>query len=720
MQKISEQKKLPPKASLGRVRVIALGYSPESLQHLEDHFQRLGLEEALVIQKINLAYAHKCPRCDLAFAVLDNAESLDKYKHDIARLKLVKKLPVVAAVTDESLRTLIEENKPDITADDFLYLPMNNDLFQKAIKTHIVTLKLARQNEAERIEFNSSTSSLGQLLVENGLIDALQLKKALDYQKDSGERLGNILVELGYIDEDQKLHFLSGQLGIPMATARQYASADLNVVALIPDHIARRHKCVALERTAAELTVAMSDVLNLDLLDSLRDATDLVIRPVLGKSEDITTTIERFYRDIASHKDASNLMADLDENMEYVQEEQDEFDIEEVAAAGAELGIIKLVNIIIANAVRDKASDIHIEPMEKELVIRYRLDGDLRKVLSPSKRSHQAILTRIKILSNLDIAERRLPQDGRMVVKIGHREVDIRVSMLPTIFGEKAVLRILDKEAFEKSITNLGFTSYDEGIFKSQIAKPYGMIIVTGPTGSGKSTTLYSALQSIKSIARNIITVEDPVEFHMEGTTQVHVNTKIGLTFGTALRSILRQDPDVVLIGEIRDEETADIAIKMALTGHLVFSTLHTNDAASSIARFVDIGIPPLLLASSLNLIVAQRLVRKICIKCRKEISPSSELLEQLGPELPSSSKFYQGEGCVACNGTGFSGRIGVFELLEISKDIRKMILRNCPTIEIQEQAEKEGMKTLRRAGIEMVLRGDTTIEQVIAATTEI
>jgi type IV pilus assembly protein PilB len=292
--------------------------------------------------------------------------------------------------------------------------------------------------------------------------------------------------------------------------------------------------------------------------------------------------------------------------------------------------------------------------------------------------------------------------------------------MLPTIFGEKAVLRILDKEAFEKSITNLGFTKYDESIFQAQIKKPYGMIIVTGPTGSGKSTTLYSALQVVKNVTRNIVTVEDPVEFHMEGINQVHVNTKIGLSFGSALRSILRQDPDVVLIGEIRDEETADIAIKMALTGHLVFSTLHTNDAASSIARFTDIGIPPLLLSSSLNLIVAQRLVRRICLKCKREITPPTELLDQLGSGLPQTSKFYQGEGCVACNGTGFSGRIGIFELLVISKEIRKMILRNSSTLDIQAQAEKEGLKTLRKAGIDMVLRGDTTIEQVLAATTEI
>jgi type IV pilus assembly protein PilB len=712
-----------PKTATDRkdlIQVSALGYSPESIQQLEEHFHRLGLDESLVVHKINLAFAHKCPRCELAFAVLDSTESLNKFKHDVAQLKLVKKVPIVVSVSDESLRTLIEANRLEIAADDFLFLPLNGELFTKAVRTHIVSLKLARKAESFRTDLNRSSASLGQILVENKLIDALQLKKALDYQKNTGMRLGDTLVELGYIDDDQKMHFLSSQLGVSMATARQYASADLNIVALIPDHIARRHKCIALEKNDTELTVAMVDVLDLQLLDSLRDTTNLTIRPILGKSDEIVTTIERFYHDIASHKDASTLMADLGDSVEYIQNQEEEVDLEEMQAAGAELGIIKLVNIILANAVRDKASDIHIEPMEKELFIRYRIDGDLRKVLSPPKRSHQAILARIKILSNLDIAERRLPQDGRMVVKVGHREIDVRVSVLPTIYGEKAVLRILDKEAFEKSVTNLGFTSYDEAIFKSQIVKPYGMIIVTGPTGSGKSTTLYSALQSIKSVARNIITVEDPVEFHMEGINQVHVNSKIGLKFGTALRSILRQDPDVVLIGEVRDEETADIATKMALTGHLVFSTLHTNDAASSIARFVDIGIPPLLLASSLNLIVAQRLVRRICPKCKTNLIPAQELLDQLGAQLPPTTKFYKGEGCVSCNGTGFSGRIGIFELLVITKEIRKLILKNASTIEIQAHAESEGMKTLRQAGIEMALRGDTTIEQVIAVTTEI
>jgi type II secretory ATPase GspE/PulE/Tfp pilus assembly ATPase PilB-like protein len=384
------------------------------------------------------------------------------------------------------------------------------------------------------------------------------------------------------------------------------------------------------------------------------------------------------------------------------------------------MGIVKLVNMLIVNATRDRASDIHIEPMERELLVRYRIDGEMRRVMSPPRKSHQAIITRIKILSNLDIAERRLPQDGRMVVKMGLREVDIRVSILPTVYGEKAVLRILDKDAFEKSIANLGLSEHNLAIVKKNINKPYGMIIVTGPTGSGKSTTLYSAIQTIKSVTKNIVTVEDPVEFHIEGVNQVHVNTKIGMTFASALRSILRQDPDIVLIGEIRDAETADIAIKMSLTGHLVFSTLHTNDASSAIARFVDIGVPPLLLGSSLNLIMAQRLVRCICSKCKTEYTPEKEMLQQLRLEHRDDLHFYRGEGCVSCNGTGYSGRTGIFELLSVSKTIRQMILRNESTMDIQQQAQQEAMKTLRADGIRKALQGITTIEQVIAVTTEI
>jgi type IV pilus assembly protein PilB len=700
--------------------VLALyTYNDSKVKEIVPLFNPLSLDPSMRFVKATPSHIEQL-WCDIVCVLFDPETGIDVFSQDLATLKLVRKIPIVLALVFDDDRILMEQNNVEIAADYVVYLPLVPEQFAKTIMMHVVSLRLSKQRETSRQDFGRSLHALGEILVQNRLINALQLKKALDHQKHSGKRLGDALVELGYIDDDQKLHFLSFQLGVPVATARQYASADLNVVALIPEHVARRYNCIALEKVDNELRVAMTDVLDLRLLDNLRDVSEHTIKPMLGKLDDIATSIDRFYRDITSHKDASSLLADLDDRVEYIDDKQEEVNLEEVAAAGAELGIIKLVNMLVANAVRDRASDIHIEPMEKDLMVRYRIDGDMRRVMSPPKNSHQPIITRIKILANLDIAERRLPQDGRMVVKMGKREVDIRVSILPTIFGEKAVLRILDKEAFEKSVSNLGFNTHDQSIFKSQITKPYGMIIVTGPTGSGKSTTLYSAMQSIKNVTKNIITVEDPVEFHMEGLNQVHVNTKIGLTFSSALRSILRQDPDVVLIGEIRDNETADIAIKMALTGHLVFSTLHTNDAASSIARFVDIGIPPLLLGSSLNLIIAQRLVRRICSKCKIEYEPAPELLGQLNLPTSSKYKFFKGEGCVSCNGTGNTGRIGIFEMLVMSKEIRKLILRNAPTLDIQEQAEKEGMKTLRQAGIHLALQGETTIEQIIAATTEI
>jgi type IV pilus assembly protein PilB len=711
----SAQKKEPT------VRAGLCAYSRPALEEVGELISQAGIAGIIEVKHYDLATMDLFD-CDMAMVVFDLNPDINQYKHDLALLKVVKKIQVVMLLVKEEHRQLIDDNKSDLAADDIFYLPMSQANFIKIILTHAASIKIARERESGGTGYaRNKATAFGQTLVHNKIINALQLKKALDHQKRlPGKRLGDVLVELGYIDEDQKLHFLSSQLDVPLATPRQYASADLNVVSLVPEYVARRYSCVPLEKNGGELCVAMTDVLDLRLLDSLRDMTDLSIKPLLGDLSDITTSIDRYYHDITSNKDASALMADLDDKVEFLQDKQEEVNLEEIASAGAELGIVKLVNLLIGNAVRDRASDIHLEPMENELVVRYRIDGDLRRIMSPPRHSHQAIITRIKILSNLNIAERRLPQDGRMVVRMGKREVDIRVSVLPSIFGEKAVLRILDKEAFEKSTTSLGFTQHDLEVFTSQITKPYGMIIVTGPTGSGKSTTLYSALQQVKNVTRNVITVEDPVEFHIEGITQVQANSKIGLTFANALRSILRQDPDIVLIGEIRDEETADIAIKMSLTGHLVFSTLHTNDAAGAIARFVDINAPPLLLASCLNLIVAQRLVRKVCQRCRSAYEPPMELLEQLNLPAATAPTFYRGEGCVACNGTGFYGRTAIFEMLPITKDIRTLILRNSPTMDIQAQAEKEGMKTLRRAGIELALKGETSIEQVIAVTTEL
>ncbi len=701
------------------ITLAILSYSEEWLNSVGKLVVASGVEALLHVIQGNLAN-YKSLECDLAVVFLAQNDNIERYLSDVSALHLVNKTPVIALISSNRQQE-ISERRGELAAEFVMFTPVNPLEFKKAVMTLVVSLKIKDDKLLKRKGAVTKAKPLGEILIENNLITPLQLKKALDYQRDTGMLIGDALVALAFITEEQKTHFLASQLGVDIALPMQFASASIDVVALIPEHIAKRNMCLALEKNEDVLTVAMTDVLDLQLLDHLRDITNLTIKPILGNKSDIKTSMDRFYQDISSHQDASVLMADLDEDVEFIQKrDSDDINLEEAEAAGAELGIVKLVNMLLKNAVRDKASDIHIEPMEKDLIIRYRIDGDLRKVMSPPKNSHSAIITRIKILSNLNIAERRLPQDGRMVVKMGHREVDIRVSILPSVYGEKGVLRILDKEAFDVSVKNLGFTEKNMDAFMSNITKPYGMVIVTGPTGSGKSTTLYSAMQTIKNVTKNIITVEDPVEFHIEGVTQVHVRSNIGLTFATALRSILRQDPDIILIGEIRDAETADIAIKMALTGHLVFSTLHTNDAASSIARFVDIGIPPLLLGSSLNLIIAQRLVRKICQKCKVEYTPEHELIEQLGLDKKPGIKFYKGEGCVTCNGAGYSGRIGLYEMLNISRDIRKMILRKASTMDIQDQAKKEGMSTLRDAGIEKVTAGLTTIEQVIAVTTEI
>jgi len=708
-------------------RLALLGYSRKDFDYISRLVNLIDLGRPLKLSVGDLSKMHNV-QCDLAIAILDNISNLDTYNNHVTLVKQKSANPPIVCAAREADRQILESYRMGVKADHIIFMPIQLERFAAMIRR----LGMANNGGSDDAAAQSagqtaaapapSALRLGDLFVKSGLISKDDLDKALSHQKETNLHIGDALIDLGIITEDQKLKCLAEQLKTVVAAPRQYAAIDLNVAALIPEHIARRFNCIAIERRDNELVVATTDVLNLNMLDTLRDTTDMRITAILGKKEDISTSLERCYRDIAAHKDASRLTENMDDHVEYVKRKEKESDgnEEEAAVAGAELGIIKLVNILITNAIRDHASDIHIEPMENELLVRYRVDGDMRKVMSPPKQSHHAIVARIKILSDLNIAERRLPQDGRMAIKIGQREVDIRVSILPTIFGEKAVLRILDKESFEKNTASLGLTQFDERIFRSQIAKPFGLVIVTGPTGSGKSTTLYGALQAVKNVARNIVTVEDPVEFQMDGVNQVNVNAKIGLTFGAALRSILRQDPDVVLIGEIRDNETADIAIKMALTGHLVLSTLHTNDAAGAIARFTDIGIPPLLLGSSLNLVVAQRLVRKICPKCKLEYKPAPELIQSLGLDPEKVTQLYKGNGCVTCNGTGFAGRTAIFEMLQITKNIRKLILKNAPTLEIQEAATAENMKTLRDAGVELAINGTTTIEQVLAATVEI
>ncbi len=699
------------------IKITIMAYSREESHNIYRLFSAATIGENIEINQ-SLLKDKENVDTDIAVVYLGPTDSYSQYTNDISFLTIIREVPEVFAVVCEGRSQEVNLNKGEIATDDIIYLPISTELLRKHVMTHVALIKMYESKL--HLNGNGNTHHLGEILVEHKIITPLQLKKAIDIQKGTSQYVGEILVSQGYISEEQKMHFLASQQNVEIAKPKQFASADLNVVALIPEIVARQHHCVALEKNKNELVVAMLDVTDLHLLDKLRDITDLNISPIYALESEIKESVDHFYKDIVSQQNASDLIADLGDDVEFLNKEDEDLSSEEAAAAGAELGIVKLVNLILSNAIRDRASDVHVEPMEHELTVRYRIDGELKKVMSPPHKSHQAIVTRIKILSKLNIAERRLPQDGQMVVRIDHHEVDIRVSILPSVFGEKVVLRILDKDAFDINVENLGFSQNDIQVFRSNVSKPHGMVIVTGPTGSGKSTTLYSAIQTIKDVSRNIITVEDPVEFHISGVTQVNVLSNIGLTFGAALRSILRQDPDVILIGEIRDSETADIAIKMALTGHQVFSTLHTNDAAGTIDRFLDIGVPPLLLTSCINLVIAQRLVKKICKNCKVEYTPEEEIVQMLNLPDGNGVKLYRGAGCVACNGTGYAGRMGIFEMMNISPAIRKMILKGESSVDIKEQALKEGMQTLRVNGIEKAIKGETTIEQILAVTMEI
>jgi len=699
--------------------LLVVSYRKEALEALRDLIKNSSIQEKLRAKPVHsdqvghepfelLLLACHAPE-DVALALADLQKIPENDRHT--------RIFVLLTGPSTPLRETVEE---ELEPSHVIQPPVTPTNFRRLLMSCLTELQI--RNKPQTTGFSKKHKTLGEILIENGIIEHRELEEALHLQKESGQKLGECLLKLGMITDQERVNFLAAQLGVPAARSGQFASAETNVVSLIPEHIARKHFCVALEHNGNELVVAMVDTNNLRLLDTLRDITEMNITPVMGTHEEIAEAINRYYTYISTERNATDLMADLrSEDVEFVDKKEDEEDdVANSANASAEQGIVRLVNMVIGNAVRDRASDIHIEPQEAQLVIRYRIDGELRRIMTPPRKSHQAIITRIKILSNLDIAERRVPQDGRMAVKIQGREIDVRVSILPTVYGEKAVLRILDKEAFDKAISNIGFSADALKIFDRQIRKPYGMVIVTGPTGSGKSTTLYSAIQSIKDVSKNIVTVEDPVEFHVDGVSQVHVRSKVGLTFASALRSILRQDPDIVLIGEIRDQETADIAVKMALTGHLVFSTLHTNDAVSTITRFVDIGIPPLLLGSCLNLIIAQRLVRRICTHCRVEYEPDSSILLNLKTPIPAGAKFFRGEGCVHCHGTGYNGRLPLFEMLEITPDIRRLIHQHAPVQDILDLARKNGMVSIFEMGIQRVLEGATTLEQVIAVAIEI
>ncbi|HEU4369683.1 MAG TPA: type IV-A pilus assembly ATPase PilB [Methylomirabilota bacterium] len=563
-------------------------------------------------------------------------------------------------------------------------------------------------------------SRLGDLLVAEGLISLDQLHDALREHRRSKERLGKVLTRRGFVSEEALVEILSKEHGLPSVVIEQYA-VTADVLALVPSHIARKYEVIPLARVAAGLTLAMADPTNVVVIDEIGAMTGLAVLPVVASGKAIRAAIERHYTAaVASMAELLTELANDPSGVEVLaQEELSAGDVVELRESADEAPLVRLVNMVLLDAIRKGASDLHWEPYEKDFRVRYRIDGVLHEMSAPPKRHEAAIISRLKIMASLDIAERRLPQDGRIKLRYGGREVDFRLSILPTIFGEKAVLRILDKEALQLDLGKLGFDAGSYERFSHAIHQPHGMVLITGPTGSGKTTTLYSAISTINAPGHNIMTAEDPVEYNLLGVNQVQVNEGIGRTFAAALRSFLRQDPDVILVGETRDLETAQISIRAALTGHLVFTTLHTNDAPSTVARLVDMGVPPFLLSSALLLVVAQRLGRLLCTACKEPTEGQEDDLVPLGhvPEGRGPVTFYRARGCPACNFTGMKGRMAIYETMPITDELRQLILRNASVTEIRELAQRQGMKTLRQAGLAKVLEGTTTVQEVLRVT---
>ena len=591
---------------------------------------------------------------------------------------------------------------------------------------------------------------IGELLLKEKRITAVQLQEALTYQKQNGGKLGANLVKMGYVKDEEITALLSKQYGVPSIALNQF-EIDPAVIKLVPAETARKYQIVPLSRAGATLTIAMTDPTNVFAMDDVKFMTGYNVEPVVASETAVLDSIEKYYgiggpaqtqasrggataMGVSDNQGESALdvaarsLADLPTMLGDTADVEVIEDLEEISAEmltrqGEEAPVIKLVNVILMSAISKGASDIHIEPYEKEYRVRYRMDGILYNIMAPPLKMRDAITSRIKIMAKLDIAEKRLPQDGRIKLRFSDagqaKDIDFRVSCLPTLFGEKIVMRLLDKGKLMLDMTKLGFEQESLAKLEAQIQKPWGMVLVTGPTGSGKTNTLYSSISKLNTAETNIMTAEDPVEFNLLGVNQVQVRESIGLNFAAALRSFLRQDPNIILVGEIRDFETAEIAVKAALTGHLVLSTLHTNDAPSTISRLMNMGIEPFLVASSLNLVCAQRLVRRVCVNCKVEDELPPAAMEQVGfsREDAQSVKPKKGTGCEKCLKTGYKGRVGLYEVMEITDELRELILVGASALEIRRKAIEEGMITLRGSGLRKIKDGVTTIEEVLRET---
>jgi type IV pilus assembly protein PilB len=562
---------------------------------------------------------------------------------------------------------------------------------------------------------------IGELLVREKLISSLQLAKAIEGQRQAGGRLGHQLTKLGYIEENELTSFLSKQYGVPSINLADF-EIDPEVLKLLPKEVVVRHQVIPISRTGTTLIVAMADPSNIYAIDDIKFITSFQIDVVVASETQIAEAVEKYYTSSVTFDDVMTDFAEDDEEggISLGLDMDEDINVLDLEKSAGDAPVVKLVNLVLLDAIRKGASDIHVEPYEKQLRIRYRIDGMLYEVMKPPLRLKHAITSRIKIMSNLDIAERRLPQDGRIKLKLGKgKEMDFRVSVCPVLWGEKVVMRLLDKSNLQLDMTKLGFEEHMLRAFKEAINKPYGMILITGPTGSGKTTTLYSTLSELNKSTHNISTAEDPIEYNLYGINQVQMHEEIGLNFAAALRSFLRQDPDIIMVGEIRDFETAEIAVKAALTGHLVLSTLHTNDAPSTVSRLLNMGIEPFLVASSVNLIGAQRLVRKLCGDCKAYVDVPRQQLIDVGipPEDVDEVKPMRGQGCKTCNNTGYKGRIAVYEIMTCNEEVKEFILNGASTLELKREAIRQGMKTLRMSAISKFREGMTSIDEVVRVT---